>query len=250
MSLEERVEYAAMKARHKNKLRPWYLKWWGIILLTIIFFFLVFVVASGIYVIKQINQINNGTISTNTEDQLQAYLTAINGEADNSWGPSDASVTIVEFADFSCPYCEASYASVKNIQENYNGRVRIIYRDYPLHDNSIFLALSARCAGEQGKFWQMHDVFFENQTKFNLTQEELNAAIPALAASLGLNTTQFQTCLDSQKYFPKINQDYEDGNYLQIQGTPTWFINNKAFTGVLSEEALQSIVEGLLNIIK
>jgi protein-disulfide isomerase len=250
MSLEERVQYAAMKARHKHKLRPWYFKWWGIILLTIISLFLIVVIASGIYVVKQVQLINSGVTASSTEEQLQTYLTAINGENDNSWGPSDAPITIVEFADFACPYCEASYASVKNIQENYSGKVRIIYRDYPLHDNSIFLALSARCAGEQGKFWQMHDVFFENQDKFNLSQEELATNIPALAQTLGLNTDQFKTCLDNQKYYPKIKQDYDDGTYLQIQGTPTWFINNKMFTGAMDKEGLQTIVDGLLNIIK
>jgi protein-disulfide isomerase len=250
MSLEERVQYASMKARHEKKLRPWYLKWWGIILLTIVSLFLILVIASGIYVIKQIQVINSGTTTTDTAEQLQKYLTAINGESDNSWGPSNAPVTIVEFGDFACPYCEASYAGVKNIQANYSGKVRIIYRDYPLHDNSIFLALSARCAGEQGKFWQMHDVFFENQDKFNLTQAELDVAIPALAETLGLNAEQFQACLNTQKYFSKIKQDYDDGTYLQIQGTPTWFINNKAFTGAMTKENLQTIVEGLLNIIK
>lgn len=220
------------------------------ILLIIIFIFLVFIIASGIYVVKQVQLINNGTSASSTAEQLQAYVTAISGEADNSWGPSDAPVTIVEFADFSCPYCEASYAGLKNIQANYSGKVRIIYRDYPLHTNSVFLALSARCAGEQGKFWEMHDVFFENQDKFNLTQDELNIAIPALAGTLGLNVEQFKTCLSSQKYFSRIKQDYEDGNYLQIQGTPTWYINNKQFTGAMSADNLQSVVEGLLNIIK
>lgn len=250
MSLEERVKYAAMKARHENKLRPWYSKWWGVILLIILSIFLIFIVASGIYVVQQIQVINSGTNASSTAEQLQAYLTAINGEDDNSWGPKEAPVTIVEFADFSCPYCEESYAGLKNIQNKYSGRVRIVYRDYPLHTNSIFLALSARCAGEQGKFWEMHDVFFENQDKFNLSQEELNIAIPALAETLGLNIEQFKNCLGTQKYFSQIEQDYNDGNYLQIKGTPTWFINNKQFTGVMSADDLQSIVEGLLNIIK
>jgi protein-disulfide isomerase len=250
MSLEERVQYAAMKARHVKKLRPWYLKWWGIILLTIASLILIFVIASGIYVVKQVQVINSGATGPSAEEQMQTYLTAINGESDNSWGPSNAKVTIVEFADFACPYCEQSYPAIKNIQANYSGQVRIIYRDYPLHDNSIFLALSARCAGEQGKFWQMHDVFFENQDKFNLTQEELAVNIPALAETLGLNPDQFKTCLDSQKYFPQIDQDYDDGTYLQIQGTPTWFINNKMFTGAMDKEGLQTIVDGLVNIIK
>ena len=96
----------------------------------------------------------------------------------------------------------------------------------------------------------MHDVFFENQEKFNLTQAELDTAIPALAETLGFNMEQFNTCLESQRHFPKITKDYNDGTYLKIEGTPTWFINNSRFTGSLKSEDLQTIVENLLNIIK
>ena len=152
MSLKERVEYAAMKARHENKLRPWYKKWWGIILIVIGTIILIFVIASGIYIVKQIQNINNGTSEQYLAESRQAYLKAINGAADNIYGNQNATITIVEFSDFACPYCQQSYAGLKSIREKYGDKVKIIYRDYPLHDNSIFLALSARCAGEQGRY--------------------------------------------------------------------------------------------------
>ncbi|MFA6514488.1 MAG: thioredoxin domain-containing protein [Patescibacteria group bacterium] len=246
MSLKERVEYAAMKARHENKLRPWYKKWWGIILIGLSAIILIFIIASGIYVVQQIQNINNGVSLENLEEQRQKYLTAINGASDNTWGAKTASITIVEFSDFACPYCKQSYAGLKNIREKYADRVRIVYRDYPLHDNSIFLALSARCAGEQGKFSEAHDIFFENQEKFNISQEELKAMMPNLAVELDLNINQFNTCLEEQRYFPQIKKDYEDGSYLQIKGTPTWYINNNQLTGALTTEKLQELIEGLL----
>jgi protein-disulfide isomerase len=168
MSLQERVQYAAMKARHENKLRPWYKKWWGIILIIIISLLLIFIIAAGIYVVKQIQNINSGVSLETIEDQRAKYLKAINGVSDNTWGAKNATITIVEFSDFACPYCKLSYPGLKMIREKYPDKVKIVYRDYPLHDNSIFLALSARCAGEQGKFSEAHDILFENQDKFNL----------------------------------------------------------------------------------
>ncbi len=248
MSLKERVKYVAMKARHEDKLRPWYKKLWGVIFLVLAAIFLIFMVAGGIYIVNQIKIINGGGDAASLEEQRQIYLDTIKGDEQNNWGPKNAPVTIVEFSDFACPFCEQSYAGLKNIRKTYGDRVRIIYRDYPLHDNSIFLALSARCAGEQGKFWEMHDVFFENQDKFNLPEAELTQNMPDLAAVLGLNVDQFKTCISDKRYFTQIKKDYEDGNYLKIQGTPTWFINNNQITGYISEEKLQEAITGLLQI--
>jgi len=132
MSLEERVQYAKMKARHKNELRPWYAKWWGVILIIITSIILIFIIAAGIYVVKEIQAINNGTVEQNTETQVKNYLAAINGGTDNFWGPSDAPVTIVEFSDFACPFCKQSHPGLKNIREKYGDKVRIVYRDYTL----------------------------------------------------------------------------------------------------------------------
>lgn len=248
MSLQERVEYAAMKARHENKLRPWYKKWWGLILIVLLAIILTFIITSGLYIIRQIKNQNSVVSAQYLEEQRQAYLKAINGVTDNFSGPDQAEIIIVEFSDFACPYCQQSYAGLKNIREKYADKIKIVYRDYPLHDNSIFLSLSARCAGEQGKFWEAHDIFFENQEKFNITQEELKALMPNLAVELDLDIDKFNSCLEEQRYFTQIKKDYEDGDYLQIKGTPTWFINNSRLTGYIPGEKLQEIVEGLLKL--
>jgi protein-disulfide isomerase len=248
MSLQERVEYAAMKARHENKLRAWYKKWWGVLLIILAAIFLIFVIASGIYVVQQIQKINDGGSTQYLEEQRQAYINAINRSANNVSGPQNASITIIEFSDFACPYCKQSYTGLKAIREKYSDKVRIVYRDYPLHDNSIFLALSARCAGAQGKFWDAHDLLFKNQDKFNIPLAELETLMPNLAVELDLDVNQFNTCLEEQSYFSQIKKDYEDGDYLQIQGTPTWFINNSRLTGYIPAEKLQEMIEGMLNL--
>ena len=251
MGLNERIKYAAMKARHEKKLRPWYKKWWGIMTIIISSLLLIVLTAISIYVINEYARIQKGSPAKFIEEQREAYLAALNRYTPNTHGPQNASITIIEFSDFSCPYCQSSYAGLKAIREKYPERVRIVYRDFPLHDNSIFLALSARCAGEQGKFWEMHDTFFENQEKFNSNLEEVKLVMPDIAAALGLDVPSFNYCLTNQKQFAQIEQDFNDANYLQVEGTPTWFINNTTrITGSLSAEKLEELVLGLINIKK
>lgn len=245
MGLDERVKYAAMKARHQKKLRPWYKKSWGIIIIILIFAFVV----SFFYYVSQVikySQESKQDQGSYTEEMTASFLEVVNRPSANTYGPVDAKVKIVEFADFSCPYCEKSYHSLKNIKEKYGDQVRIVYRDFPLHENSIFLSLSARCAGEQGEFWKMHDLFYENQDRFQVSQSELQIVMPEIAEAIDLDREKFETCIKEQRYFPQIEQDYEDANFLQIQGTPTWFINNTPFTGHLPEDELERLVKGLL----
>ncbi len=249
MGLNERIKYAAMKARHEKELRPWHRKWWGIASVIIATLILIIIAAIGIYIVSEYARIQSGDPAKFIEEQKEAYLNALNRYGANSHGPQDAPITIIEFSDFSCPYCQSSYAGLKAIREKYPEQVRIIYRDFPLHDNSIFLALSARCAGEQGKFWEMHDVFFENQEKFNGDLEEVKTIMPEIAEALGIDTASFNYCLTSQKYFTQIEQDYEDASYLEIEGTPTWFINNTTrITGSITASQLEELVSGLIQI--
>ena len=251
MGLNERIRYAAMKARHEKKLRPWHHKWWGVAIIIIATLILIIVAAVGIYIINEYTRIQRGNPAKFMEEQRESYLAAVNRYSPNTHGPKNAPVTIIEFSDFSCPFCQSSYAGLKAIREKYPEQVHIVYRDFPLHNNSIFLAISARCAGEQGKFWEMHDTFFENQEKFNSDLEEVKAVMPSVAAALELDVASFNYCLTSQKQFAQIEQDFNDANYLKIEGTPTWFINNTTrITGSISSEKMEELVSGLLNIKK
>lgn len=244
MGLDERIKYASMKARHKKILRPWYKKTWGIIVIILASLFLIFTIIFSLSVQSVIRQRNNP--DQYNEDMAREFLARVNRKTANTFGPQDAPVTIVEFADFACSFCAASHPSLKAIREKYPQQVRIVYRDFPLHDNSIFLALSARCAGEQNEFWTMHDFFFLNQSRLELAQSELRELMPGVASELGLNVAQFEKCLDEQKYFPQIKQDAEDVSFLGLQGTPTWYINNTPFVGHLSVQELNTIVEGII----
>ncbi len=246
MGLDERIKYAAMKAKHKKKLEPWHKKWWGVIVIIGASLLGIFLAASLIYVISEANRINQGSSARYIAEQQEKYLEAINRRSANTYGPTDAPVTIIEFSDFACPFCRDSYAGLKALRLKYPDSVRIIYRDYPLHDTSIFLALAARCAGEQGRFWQMHDIFFEHQERLQVSVEDLELVMPEIAGELQLNALQFQACIDSQRHFSQIEQDYNDGTFLQVEGTPTWFINNYRFTGHIPADKLEELVTGML----
>ncbi|HPY08517.1 MAG: DsbA family protein [Patescibacteria group bacterium] len=248
MSLEERIKYAEMKSRHRKKLTPWYKKWWGKIMITVFFLTAIFLVAASIYVFIEANRINEGKSTRFLEEQREKYLAAINRNSANTYGPTNAKVTIVIFSDFACPFCRDSHEGLKNIREKYGDQVKIVYRDYPLHDNSIFLALSARCAGEQGKFWQMHDLFFDNFDQFSdKSQSELEIVMPEIASLLEIDATRFSSCIRNQRHFPQIKQDYEDGSFLDIEGTPTWFINNNRLIGSITKKNLESLITDLLH---
>lgn len=247
MSLEERMKYAEIKARHKNILRPWYKKWWGILILLIAALAIIAITAATFYVINEIKNIRQGTDQTNNEQQRQQYLAAINGGQNYFTGTSTPQVTIVEFGDFACPFCLASEAGLNQIRAKYANQIKLIWRDYPLHPTSIDLAMAARCAGEQGKFWPFHDLLFADQNKMaTTTGTDLNTQLNVLAQSLSLNTGTFASCLSSQKYLDQIRKDYNDGETLQVQGTPTWFINNYPITGAIAADKFPTLIQGLV----
>jgi len=248
MSLNERLKYAEMKARNSKALRPWYKKWWGILIITLAVIVFLFLAVASAYVANQVKNIIAGEyIEQPTEQDFQDYIKAVAGDGTNFYtGPSDAKVTIVEFADFSCPFCRESAAGLRNIAEEYKNEVKVVYRDYPLHDNSIDLALAARCAGEQEKFWEMHDQFYLYKAPTEATGAELRSLILGLAEEMKLDGSRFIKCFDDRRYITQIKKDYDDGELLQIDGTPTWFVNNYSITGSFPEERLRELIDGLL----
>jgi protein-disulfide isomerase len=251
MSLEERLKFAAMKARHPNISRAWYKKWWGVLILIILGLILIILVFSGLYVSNKIKQIQLGQGETSLEQQRQNYLNAINGDGSNYYlGAAQAPVTIIEFGDFACHFCEQSVAGAKKLTAAYPDKVKIVWRDYPtIGPNSIILALAARCAGEQGKFWDFHDILFANQKELSAatSSDEFGSRLDSLAENLKLNITQFDDCLANSKYLDQVSQDHQAGETLGIKGTPTWFINNYSpISGSISEDKFMELAAGLL----
>jgi protein-disulfide isomerase len=247
MSLNERIKYAEMKARHGHLLLPWYKKWWGVGLLVAGGLFLISTVVAAAYVVNQTQLILSGQTLMITAAQRQTYLNEINGDGTNYYtGTTSPQVTIVEFGDFACPFCLKSYTVIKQLIQKYPDKIKVVWRDYLRNQDSIDLAMSARCAGEQGKFWEMHDALYANQANLTTADDGRPARLVALAQGLNLDVTKFTDCLSSQKYLDQIKKDYDDGNALQIVGTPTWFVNNFSFAGYVPLDKFESLVGGLI----
>ena len=157
-----------------------------------------------------------------------------------SKGPEDAPVTIVEFADFECPYCSRILPSLERLEETYGDKVRLVFRQFPLsniHRHAQNAAEASLCANEQNKFWEMHDVMFEEQRALGL--EELKEK----AVRLGLHTEEFNACLDSNKYADQVAADFDDARRLGLTGTPAMFINGRFLSGAQPYELIAKIVD-------
>lgn len=149
---------------------------------------------------------------------------------DPSLGPSDAKLTIVEFADFGCPYSEQENYVVRALAKQFPDDVRIIYRDFPivdLHPGADLAAEAGGCANEQGKFWEYHDVLYRHSGQFESDQ------LIDYASEVGLNISKFRTCLESGKYTDEVAQDIADGVAAGVTGTPTFYLNGEKIEGAV-----------------
>lgn len=157
-----------------------------------------------------------------------------------SKGPASTPVTIVEFSDFQCPFCARAVPVLKQVSDTYGDQVRIVYRDFPLdtiHPQARKAAEAARCADEQGKFWEYHDKLFANQQALGV--EGLNK----YAEELGLDRKAFAACLTSSKVREAVERDVQDGQKAGVRGTPTFFVNGRPFAGVPSFDAIRSVID-------
>jgi protein-disulfide isomerase len=155
-------------------------------------------------------------------------------------GPATAPITIVEYADYQCPYCTRAAAAVKQVEERYAGKVRFVFRDFPLtqiHPNAGKAAEAASCASDQGKFWPMHDRLFANQSK--LAVDELKKH----AVELGLDAAAFDTCLDSGKHAEAWKKSLAEGQSYGLTGTPSFFINGRLLVGAQPVESFAQVID-------
>jgi protein-disulfide isomerase len=129
--------------------------------------------------------------------------------------------------------------------------VRFEFRDSPTQD-SIILAIGARCAGEQGKFWEMHDLIFNYQDDLSVILNEVDKKLflNQMAVILNLNSEDYSNCLNERRYIKQVKNDYDDGETLEIPGTPTWYVNGQRILGSLSQETFEELIMGLQNTIK
>ncbi len=153
-------------------------------------------------------------------------------------GPLSAPVTVIEYADYECPYCQQVYPTLQKLESEFGGKVAFAYKDTPLpmHSHAEKAAEAAHCAGAQGKYWEYHDVLFS-------TKDLDLGALKQDAATLKLNTAAFNKCLDSGEAAASIKTTLEEAQKLGIQGTPSFFINGRYLTGAVSYDALHAAIQ-------
>jgi protein-disulfide isomerase len=149
-------------------------------------------------------------------------------------------VTLVEFSDFHCPFCKQAQPTLAQLLERFPGKVRLVYRDFPVdtsHPNARRAAEAARCAHDQGKFWDYHDVLFKNAPKAG--PQDLGR----YAERVGLDIARFERCVSDRLHRGTVQRDVEDGFRLGITATPTYFINGRPLSGAQPIDAFVRIIE-------
>ncbi len=264
------IDYQSSQPREDSDLfskdlkpaKPWYKRWW-------LYAYLVIFVASLVALVvfnnatdkvldnfsadsisdsitsailnDNITQIDKSKVTQGVDYKVaQERLRFLNAP---SIGNPDAPIVIVEFSDFQCPFCRQAFPILKQMVAKYSDQVKFVYADFPIteiHDMAIPAAHAARCANEQGKFWQYHDSLFQNQD--NLSQ----SAFLKLAEMNDLDMQDFATCMDSQKYVQDIQDQFQLGLELGVTGTPTFFVNGRRFPGVIPPDTWNQVISVLL----
>ena len=154
-----------------------------------------------------------------------------------------AKLTVVQFADFQCPFSKEEATIVRTLMLKYGDRVRFVYRDYPLdtlHPDATQSALAAECAREQGKFWAYHDKLFVNSPVLGF--QDLNR----YAEEAGLDTRQFEKCLVDERYREKVEEDRALAERLGLRGTPSFFFNGQRVEGAIPAQVFEDLIEKML----
>jgi protein-disulfide isomerase len=172
------------------------------------------------------------TISVNSNDHL--------------FGNSNATLELVEYGDYECPYCGRAYPIVKDIKKKLDGDIKFVFRNFPLskiHPHAFMAAVATEAANLQGKFWEMHDMVFENQKSLN------EGNIIHFASLLGLDADRFKEDIQNKLLFEKVEKDFESGLRSGVNRTPTFFINGEKFEGDWSNGELLDYLKAQLDAI-
>ena len=158
----------------------------------------------------------NKPLTAEKRQSIEAPTTA-------AFGPADAKVTLVEFSDFECPFCSRAANVLTQVKEKYSDKVRVVFRHFPLsfHKNAHLASQASIAAGEQGKFWEFHDLMFENQKKLD------RASLDGYAKKLGLKMNLFKKALDGGAHKATVDGDMKLGETVAVSGTPTMFLNGE-----------------------
>ncbi len=165
-------------------------------------------------------------------------------EKDHLQGNRAAPIELLEYGDYQCPHCGRAYPIVKDIQQKMGDKLKFVFRNFPLaemHPDATSAAIAAEAAAEQGKFWEMHDILFEHQSRLD------DSSLIKYAEKIGLDLKKFEQDFDRQEIQDKVTDDFESGARSGVNGTPTFFINGKKYSDSWEEgvllEYLQSLVK-------
>ncbi|MCK5413632.1 MAG: DsbA family protein [Candidatus Pacebacteria bacterium] len=214
-----------------------------------------FVFSSNVSGIKEYEKIGDVLIKNESGYILDAVKTGIpvgrnlgapkTEDDDATKGSTDAEVIIIEFSDFECPYCNEAKNVLDEVLKSYPEQVRLVYKHFPLpppeHENAQKAAEASQCANDQGKFWEMHDLMFEDQNK--LTVSDLRNT----AKKLELNIAEFNECLDSDKYAQKVYDDLDIGLNYGVRGAPAFFVNDQFLSGIMSIDEFKNVIDNELS---
>ena len=175
----------------------------------------------------------------------------INPVNSNDWvrGNKNAKVVLVEYSDFQCPACAYYSGMVKNLERDFLNDLAVVYRHFPLeqiHKYAKLSAQAAEAAGKQGKFWEMHDVLFEKQSEWSVSDDALQNFI-SYAQTLGLDINRFQTDLNSRDVEDRIQKNIISAYDQKLAGTPTFFLNGKQIQNPKDYEEFKRLIEGEIN---
>lgn len=168
--------------------------------------------------------------------ELKVPVTA----SDHIQGDERASITLVEYGDYECPHCGSAYPIVKRVQKHFGARMRFVFRNFPLvqaHPHAQSAAEAAEFAAAHGKFWEMHDAIFENQQRLSVQ------LLQQLAEKLGLPGADLAKALQTQQYGERVRADFMGGVRSGVNGTPTFFINDRRHDGLFDYEDLVAGIE-------
>jgi predicted DsbA family dithiol-disulfide isomerase len=157
-----------------------------------------------------------------------------------SKGPATAPIQLVEFSDFHCPFCKRVEPTIAQVLKKYEGKIRFVYKDFPLdslHPQARAASEAARCAGDQGKFWEFHGKVYAGAS------DASPATMQAYAKELGLDAAAFETCRSSRKYQSQVQADVAEGMKFGVSGTPAFFINGRFLSGAQPLEAFTKIID-------
>jgi protein-disulfide isomerase len=159
---------------------------------------------------------------------------------DHAIGPDTALVTLVEYGDYECPDCKAALATLRDVQRAYGDHVRIVYRHFPLqkiHPLAFTAAVAAEAAAAQGMFWEYHDRLFARQPELDRLD------LIAYAIAIGLEHRAFMAALDDPAMAEAVTEDFRGGVRSDVNGTPTLYLNEERYDGLLTFDAIAAAIE-------